>query len=187
MAQVESFLALTPQEMLLELGYTNEAIDQILNEQIPHSCMMEYQFFKQFEFFADLAASSETWHDLTLWPYGSGSQLSEIGFFLRDFLQNPVTQSGSQDITPSDLFHAFNDAIEASGDFGSFKKIIRSIVVLLKHVLMFLEDSEKPCPLTNELVLELQEGFHEGPTSLMEKLKSDLVKDAFVSFFEVRA
>ena len=39
-------------------------------------------------------------------------------------------RSQSPDLTVFDLLHALNDAIEAAGDFGSFKKIIPSTLDL---------------------------------------------------------
>ena len=50
---------------------------------------------------------------------GQLSTVGEIGLFLNDGVNDPVIRSQSPDLTVFDL----NDAIEAAGDFGSFKKL----------------------------------------------------------------
>ena len=190
MTKIESVLAQTPQEIFLEFGYNDEEIDQMFNAQMFDTCMMEYDFFQMFDFFGSLAASSNTWRDVNNWPNVRGGQMfnlsRKIGFFLLDFLHNPVILSNSPDMTVFDLLHAFNDAIEAAGDFGSVKNIIRSTLVLIKHASMFVEDPDKSCPLSNELFQIVKEGALGGPESLIKTLKGNLVKNAFLSFFEVR-
>ena len=49
-----------------------------------------------------------------------------------------------------------------------------------------MEHPGKSCPLTNELFQEVKEGAMRGPEFFFKTLQGDLVKKAFLSFFEVR-
>ena len=60
------------------------------------------------------------------------------------------------------------NSVSSSGRCWIGQKIIRSTLVLLNHVSMFLENSDKSCFLTIELFQEIKQADREEPKSTLK-------------------
>ena len=153
-----------------------------IDEAIMTGCERQYEMFEFYDFFQAVTGSSEIWDSHEINAMETSSMFRDAGDMLGGLLHNPTTEMiGAQDLTLSDIYHAFNDAIEAVGDFGSVKANVRSLLVLVKHT--FNKLSDEKCILTEDLMGAI---YSIGDLeSQMAVFKSKPFKKAFVRYFKV--
>jgi len=176
--QAKAFLSQTPSDLLTAHDIEVDEIMEEYTEALERQCSTMYDMFQLYD----------SVHEGHMQLSGAVSSiLPGYGYEMRDlerFLNGPMIKPRSLNATIFDLYNAFNDAIETVGDFGSYKDISRSLLVLAKHVINKLSETGESCFITSDL-LSIVGTRTDGPAEQMEVFKNDAVKNAVASLFKV--